>query len=68
MILYDLAEKILPRFPEPPVPAVVLSPIMYAHKSAYRIDPLLAENVIVLEPQSHPRFRREIYASEFKEY
>jgi hypothetical protein len=68
MILYDLGEKILPRFPDPPAPVVVLSPTMYRYKSAYRIDPLLAETVVVIEPVSHPRSRREIYADQFKEY
>jgi hypothetical protein len=66
MILYGLAEKILPRFPEPPTPAVVLSPIMYARKVAYRIDPLLAESVIVIEPGDRLRFWGQYEFREFR--
>lgn len=68
MVFYDLGERILMRFPEPPPVVVVLSPLMYERKTAFRIDPLLAESVVVIPTESHPRYRSEIFADEFKEY
>jgi hypothetical protein len=48
------------------VPAVVLSPIMYRYKSAYRIDPLLAETVVVIEPGDRLRFWGRYEFREFR--